>query len=86
MAVTNSLTKQPPAKPKFSVVIQQDAYKNLVNNTLGDQKRAQRFIAAVSSAVAVNPALQECEAGSILSGALLGEALNLSPSPQLGQY
>jgi recombination protein RecT len=86
MAVTNSLTKQQPSKPKFSVVIQQDAYKNLVNNTLGDQKRAQRFIAAVSSAVAVNPALQECEAGSILSGALLGEALNLSPSPQLGQY
>lgn len=85
MAVQNSLTKQ-EQKPKFSVVIQQDAYKKLVNNTLGDQKRAQRFIAAVSSAVAVNPALQECEAGSILSGALLGEALNLSPSPQLGQY
>lgn len=85
MAVGNSLTKQ-DQKPKFSVVIQQDAYKKLVNNTLGDQKRAQRFIAAVSSAVAVNPALQECEAGSILSGALLGEALNLSPSPQLGQY
>jgi recombination protein RecT len=86
MAVTNSLTKQPPAKPKFSVVIQQDAYKNLVNNTLGDQKRAQRFIAAVSSAVAVNPALQECEAGSILSGALLGEKLNLYTSPKLGNY
>jgi recombination protein RecT len=85
MAVKNSLTQQ-NQKPKFSVVIQQDAYKKLVNNTLGDPKRVQRFIAAVSSAVAVNPALQECEAGSILSGALLGEALNLSPSPQLGQY
>ncbi len=30
--------------------------------------------------------LQECDAGTILSGALLGESLNLSPSPQLGQY
>ena len=73
-------------KPKFSVSIQSDAYKKLINNTLGDPDRAKRFIASISSAVATNPALQECEAGSILSGALLGEALNLSPSPQLGQY
>ena len=36
--------------------------------------------------MAVNPALQECDAGTILAGALLGESLNLSPSPQLGQY
>lgn len=79
----NSLVKQ---HPKFSVAIQSDAYKNLINNTLGDPKRAQRFVAAISSAVATNPALQECDAGTILSSALLGESLNLSPSPQLGQY
>ena len=30
--------------------------------------------------------MQDCEAGTILAGALLGESLNLSPSPQLGQY
>lgn len=73
-------------RPKFSVAIHTDTYKNLINRTLGDPKRAQRFIASISSAVAVNPALQECDAGTILSGALLGESLNLSPSPQLGQY
>jgi recombination protein RecT len=73
-------------KPKFSVAIQSDAYKKLIESTLGDAKRSQRFVAAISSAVATNPALQECEAGSILSSALLGEVLNLSPSPQLGQY
>lgn len=73
-------------KPKFSLAIQSEGYKRLINNTLGDQKRAAKFIAAISSAVATNPSLQQCEAGSILSGALLGEALNLSPSPQLGQY
>lgn len=84
MAVQNNLVKNQPKK--FSVMIQQDAYKNLINNTLGDKRRAERFIAAVSSAVAVNPSLQECEAGTILSSALLGESLNLSPSPQLGQY
>lgn len=72
-------------KPKFSVAIQSDAYKKLINNTLGDPERARRFVASISSAVATNPALQECDAGTILSGALLGEALNLSPSPQLGQ-
>lgn len=85
MAVTNSLVKK-AQKPKFSVAIQSDAYKNLINNTLGNPKKAERFIAAVSSAVAVNPQLQECDAGSIVSAALLGETLNLSPSPQLGHY
>lgn len=73
-------------KPKFSLAIQSEGYKRLINNTLGDPKRAAKFIAAISSAVATNPGLQECDVGSILSGALLGEALNLSPSPQLGQY
>lgn len=73
-------------KPKFSIAIQSDTYKNLINQTLGDKDRATRFIASISSAVATNQALQECDAGTILSGALLGESLNLSPSPQLGQY
>lgn len=74
------------SKPKFSIAIQTDGYKKLINNTLGDPKRANKFIASISSAVATNPQLQKCDAGSILSGALLGEALNLSPSPQLGQF
>ena len=74
------------SQPKFSVAIQSDAYKKLINQTLGDKDKAQRFIASISSAVAVNPTLQECQAGTILSGALLGESLNLSPSPQLGFY
>ena len=60
--------------------------KNLINKTLNEPKRANRFIAAISSAVAVNPNLQECDAGTILTAGLLGESLNLSPSPQLGQY
>ena len=74
------------SKPKFSLAIQSDKYKRLINNTLSDPKRAAKFIAAISSAVATNASLQQCDAGSILSGALLGEALNLSPSTQLGQY
>lgn len=58
----------------------------MISNTLRDPARARRFTASITSAVAVNPALQECDAGTILAGALLGESLNLSPSPQLGQY
>lgn len=74
-------------KPRpFSVAIASTGYRDLIQRTLNDTTRANRFVAAISSAVATNPALQECEAGSILSSALLGEALNLSPSPQLGQY
>lgn len=75
-----------PQKPKFSVAIQQKKWQDLVNNTLGDPERSRRFISAITSAVSANPALQDCDAGTILSGALLGESLNLSPSPQLGQY
>jgi len=86
MAVNNSLVKSSGEKPKFSVAIQGDGYKKLINNTLGDPKRASRFITAITSAVSVNPALQNCDAGTILSAGLLGEGLNLSPSPQLGQY
>ncbi len=86
MGVSNSLQKKPNKRPPFSVAIRQDTWQNLINNTLGDKDRAIRFVAAISSAVAVNPALQECDAGTVLSGALLGESLNLSHSPQLGQY
>lgn len=73
-------------RPKFSVMISTPGYQKLINNTLKDPKRAQRFIAAITSAVAINPALQECDPATVLSGALLGESLGLSPSPQLGQY
>lgn len=73
-------------KPRFSVAITTEGYQTLIKNTLQDPDRCKRFVASITSAVAVNPALQECEAPSILAGALLGESLNLSPSPQLGQY
>ena len=81
--MNNALTAQ---KQKFSVAITTEGYRNLINNTLGDPERSKRFVAAITSAVAVNPMLQECTPGTILAGGLLGESLNLSPSPQLGQY
>ena len=85
MAVKNSLVRGQQKQP-FSVAISSEGYKKLINNTIGDPKRAARFVTAITSAVSNNPALQECDASTILSAGLLGEGLNLSPSPQLGQY
>ncbi len=76
----------PAKKMTFSVAITTENYRNLINNTLKEPGRANRFIAAITSAVAATPALQTCDPSSILAGGLLGEGLNLSPSPQLGQY
>ena len=61
------------------------AIKNRVTSMMGSD-RGLRFITGVTSAVSTNPSLAECTNESIFNGALLGETLNLSPSPQLGQY
>lgn len=46
---------------------------------------AQDFVASIVAAVNANPKLAECSNSSILSAALLGRSLRLSPAPQLGQ-
>ena len=73
-------------KVTFSMQMSSPAWQKMIVGTLQDKQRAARFTASIVSAVSVNPALQECEGSTILAGALLGESLNLSPSPQLGQY
>ena len=87
MAVNNSLVQRTGNnKPQtFSAFLTSDAIKNRINAMVGG-KDGQRFISAVISAVSVNPVLTECDHATILSAALLGESLKLSPSPQLGQY
>lgn len=73
-------------KTSFSVAINTSSFQKAINNTLRDPERSRRFTASIISAVSTNPALQECDPGTIVTAALLGESLNLSPSPQLGQY
>lgn len=73
-------------RPPFSKLITTETAQKTILNTLRDPQKAQRFTTAIISAVSVNPALQECEYSTIVSAALLGETLNLSPSPQLGHY
>ena len=84
--MNESIPTRQPQRMTFSMAINSSGYQKLINNTIKDPKRAQRFVAAITSAVAVNPTLQSCDPATILSGALLGESLGLSPSPQLGQY
>ena len=85
MAVSNSLTKTNNQRLGLTAYLTKDAVKEQINSVVGG-KDGQRFISAIISAVNTNPTLQECTNQSILSGALLGEALKLSPSPQLGFY
>lgn len=84
MAVNNSLARQDQSM-KLSVYLQNDAVKKQINQVVGG-KNGTRFISSIVSAVQSTPALQECTSPSIVNAALLGEALNLSPSLQLGQF
>ena len=84
MAVQNSLAKR-NQKMGLTAFLTQDAVKRQINSVVGG-KNGTRFISSIVSAVQTTPALQECTNPSILSAALLGEVLNLSPSPQLGQF
>ena len=86
MSVNNSLVaKKANQRLGITAYLTNDAVKQQINNVIGG-KDGTKFISAVVSAVNNNPALQECTNQSILSAALLGESLKLSPSPQLGQY
>lgn len=83
MSGTNSLEVR---KPTFAGTIQLPSYQKMIASTIQNPSKRDRFQAAIISAVAVNPALQECDTGSVLAAAFVGESLGLSPSPQLGQY
>lgn len=73
-------------KMPFSAYMTSTGVKNRINQIVGDENTGKRFISSIISAVSTNPQLAECDNASIVSGALLGEALKLSPSPQLGNY
>lgn len=82
MAVSNQLTQR---KVGLTAYLTQEAVKDQINKVVGG-KDGQQFITSIISAVQANPQLQECSNSSILSAALLGQSLKLSPSPQLGYF
>lgn len=83
MTTSNQMVQQ---KMPFSVAVNTPSMQKLIANALHDPARCARFTASIVSSVSVNQALQNCDRNTVISGALLGESLNLSPSPQLGQY
>lgn len=83
----NEMQTYQAQKLAFSQVINAPNWMAYISDHLNrDQTRVSRFVAAITSAVSANPALQECTPESIISGALLGETLGLAPSVQLGQF
>ena len=69
---------------KFSIAIKTDAYKNLINDTLGDKETAKQFIADISTCVANNPSLQLCDVKTVLSAGLVAQTLKLPLTQSLG--
>ncbi len=88
MAVKNSLQKtdnnDQSKKLTISGYLGQDKIKSWINGMIGSEKEAQKFISSIISATSTTPALQACEPTTIVSAALLANALDLSLSPQLG--
>lgn len=86
--VKNSLTQANQDQNQrlgLTEYLTRDAVKNQISKVVGG-KDGQRFISAIISAVNTNSMLRTCTNQSIVAGALLGESLKLSPSPQLGHY
>lgn len=85
-AVNNSLVKSKGnQRLGLTAYLTREDVNEQIKKVVGG-KDGQRFISAIVSATNTNAMLQECTNQSILSGALLGESLKLSPSPQLGHY
>ena len=72
-------------KQGIATYLTREDVKAQITSLVGE-KASPTFISSVVSAVQTNPTLAECSNSSILAGALLGESLKLSPSPQLGNY
>lgn len=79
----NSLV--PEKKERLGTYLGRTDIKVWLNGVLGNQKAAEKFVANVTSAVAVSSGLAACRPATIVTGALVANALNLSLSPSLGQ-
>ncbi len=86
LAPKNNISPAAQHRVQFQAFIKNENVLKNISETLGSETKTKRFVASVISAVSMNQALQECQAPTIISAALLGESLDLSPSPQLGHY
>lgn len=84
MAVGNSLQKA-NQKVGFATYLTNDAVKDQINKLIGSKDGAS-FMTSLLSAVTANALLKDCDNASLVSAAMLGHSLKLSPSPQMGFY
>lgn len=82
--MANELQAQPQNRD-IAAYMADAATKNYIAKAVGETN-AQTFVSSIISAVQATPALKQCTNSSIVSAALLGNSLNLSPSPQMGFY
>lgn len=83
--MANELTKAPSTGNSIASYLSNDAVRGSIEKVVAG-KNMDRFVTSIVSAVQANPALARCTNQSILSAALMGESLQLPPSPQLGYY
>lgn len=85
MSVSNSLQKQDNKLEGIASYLTRDAVKQQIFKIVGSEN-GTRLITSIVANVNSNKELQTCTNASIMTAALLGESLKLSPSPQLGLY
>lgn len=83
--MANELAKMPSTGNTIASYLSSDAVRGSIAKVVSE-KNADRFVTSIVSAVQANPQLSTCTNQSILSAALMGESLQLPPSPQLGYY
>ena len=81
MEVKNSLIKKEEDK---KLTFREFVLKKTEN--LMQPQEQQRFLSSIISVMNNNASIAECDKSSIVNCALLGEALKLPPSPQLGYF
>lgn len=69
----------------FSAFMAGDGVKRKISEIIAG-KKGDGFITSIVACVSNNPALANCDNGTILSAGLQGAALDLSPSPALGHF
>lgn len=82
--IQNNIAKKPQAS--FASYVKSDAVLANIAKTLGSATRGKKFVASIISAVNTDKKLMECDFPTIISAGIVGDSLNLSPSPQLGHY
>lgn len=78
--------QQQEKKISFSQYVQSKAGQALIANAIPNPRKREQFATAVIAAVSINPQLMACRPETVLSSAIQGAALELVPSPQLGQF